>query len=439
MRVLLVVPTALDDAGRPIRQRRLYLPGLTLPMLAAVTPPDVELRLVFDSVEPVPYGERFDLVGLTGMGSGIVRAWEIAARFREAGVPVVLGGVAATLGGEALSRGHADAVVLGEAEEVWPRVLADAAAGRLQPVYRAPRPPPVEDLPAPRYDLLDRRKLGFWLPVQASRGCPAACRFCSVTAFFAGAYRKAPVEHVIRDVRAAKARGVRHVAFLDDNVAGDPDHAARLFEALAPEGIEWMSQATLDLAADDRLLARAARSGCRVLSFGIESTSEESLAWAGKGFNHPSRYGEAIRRVRAHGIEVSTEMMVGLDGDDATVFDRTVDFLMAHRISVPRIHVVTPVPGTPLWAELERDGRILTRDLRDFTGGKVVFRPRRLSPEALQAGFWSMYERLFTWRAIAHRLGSNPSRLGPLLRAFVAGVNLHYRGHVRRRVCPGIV
>jgi radical SAM superfamily enzyme YgiQ (UPF0313 family) len=434
-----VVPTALDDAGRPIRQRRLYLPGLTMPMLAAVTPPGVDLRIVFDSVEPIPFGERFDLVGLTGMGSGVVRAWQIAATFREAGVPVVLGGIAATLGGAARAREHADAVVLGEAEEVWPRVLADAAAGRLQPVYRAPRVPPIEDLPVPRYDLLDRRKLGFWLPVQATRGCPKACRFCSITAFFGGRYRVAPVDRVIRDVRAAKARGVRHLAFLDDNVAGDPDHAARLFEALVPERIVWMSQATLDLAADERLLALAARSGCRVLSFGIESTSDESLAWAGKGFNHPSRYGEAIRRVRAHGIEVSTEMMVGLDGDDATVFDRTVSFLMEHRIGVPRIHIVTPVPGTPLWDELERDGRILTRDFRAFTGGKVVFRPRRLEAEALQAGFWSMYERLFTWRALAHRLGPNPSGLGPLLRAFVAGVNLHYRRHVHRRVCPGIV
>lgn len=439
MRILLVVPTALDDAGAPIRQRRLYLPGLTMPMLGAVTPPGHDLRVVFDSVEAIPYGERFDLVGLTGMGSGVVRAFEIAARFRAAGVPVVLGGVAATLGGEALALEHADAVVLGEAEEVWPRVLEDAAAGALRPVYRAPRPPPIEALPAPRYDLLDRRQLGFWLPVQASRGCPYTCRFCSVTAFFGGTYRAAPVEHVLRDVRAATARGVRHIAFLDDNVAGDPDRAARLFEALVPERIAWMSQATLDLAADERLLALAARSGCRVLSFGIESTSEASLAWAGKGFNHPARYGEAIRRVRAHGIEVSTEMMVGLDGDDAGVFDRTVAFLMEHRISVPRIHIVTPVPGTPLWAELERDGRILTRDLHAFTGGKVVFRPRRLAPDELQAGFWRMYERLFTWRAIAHRLRGNPSGLGPLLRAFVAGVNLHYRRHVRRRICPGIV
>lgn len=439
MRVLLVAPTALDDAGRPIRQRRLYLPGLTLPMLAAVTPPGVELRLVHDSVEEIPSGEDFDLVGLTGMGSGVVRAWEIAHAFRARGVPVVLGGIATTLGGEALALEHADAVVLGEAEEVWPEVLADAAAGRLRRVYRAPRPPPVEALPVPRYDLLDRRRLGFWLPVQATRGCPYGCRFCSVTAFFHGAHRKAPVEHVLRDVRAVKARGVRHVAFIDDNLMGDPEHAARLFEALAPEGIVWMSQASLDCAADERLLSLAARSGCRLLSFGVESVSPESLRSVGKGWNDPAAYGEAFRRVRAHGIEVSTEMMLGLDGDDASVFDRTYHLLMEHRIPAPRVHILTPVPGTPLWAELEREGRIVCRDLHRFTGGTVVFRPRHLDPAELQAGFWRLHERLFSWPAIAHRLARNPARLGPLMRAFIAGVNLHYRGHVRRRICPGIV
>ena len=439
MKVLLVVPTALDDAGRPIRQRRLYLPGLTLPMLAAVTPPGVDLRFAFDSVEEVPAREPFDLVGLTGMGSGIVRAWQLARPFRERGIPVVMGGIAATLAGAERLLEHADAVVIGEAEEVWPRVLADAAAGRLARVYEQPRQPPIEDLPVPRYDLLDRRKLGFWLPVQATRGCPYTCRFCSVTAFFGGSHRKAPIEHVVRDVRAAKARGVRHIAFLDDNIAGDFDHAARLFEALVPEGIVWMSQGALDLAEDDRLLALARRSGCRLLSFGVESTSEETLAGLGKGFNHPDRYAEAFRRVRSHGIEVSTEMIIGADGDDETVFDRTHDLLMENRIPAPRIHILTPVPGTALWRELEAEGRIVSRDFAGFTGGKVVFRPRRLDPAALQAGYWRLYERLFTWRAIAHRLGENRAGLGPLMRAFIAGVNLHYRRHVAHRICPGIV
>ena len=156
MRVLLIGPTALDYQGRPIKQKRIHLPGLTLPMLAAVTPPDVSLRLLSETAEDIPFDEPCDLVGLTGMGSGIVRAWQIADEFRRRGVTVVLGGMAASLGKPEWSLEHVDALVLGEAEETWPQVLGDFAAGRLQPIYRMTKRPPIDALPVPRYDLMNR-------------------------------------------------------------------------------------------------------------------------------------------------------------------------------------------------------------------------------------------------------------------------------------------
>ena len=439
MRVLLVSPTALDSRGRPIKQRRVHLPALTLPMLAAVTPPGTHLRLCCETAEEIPFDEPWDLVGLTGMGSGIVRAWQIADEFKQRGRTVVIGGIAATLGDPAWSLAHADSVVLGEAEELWPEVLRDAAAGRLQSVYRMRREPPVDQLPVPRYDLLNPVVYGRWRPVQATRGCPFTCTFCSITAFFHQRYRKRPVDPVVRDVREAKRWGTRYIAFIDDNIGVDWDYCARLWEALIPERIIWMSQCSLHIADRPDMLELASRSGCRMLSFGIESTSADSLAGIDKAWNRPARYREAVRRIRAYGIDVSTEMMIGLDGDDRSVFQRTYDFVMDNAISVPRVHILTPIPGTPLFDQLKDEGRILNEGFDRYTGGHVVFRPTHLDAAELEAGYWKLYERLFSWPAIVQRVAPNPASLSGYMRALVVGVNLHYRRHVHHRISPGIV
>jgi radical SAM superfamily enzyme YgiQ (UPF0313 family) len=425
--------------GRPIKQRKLHLPGLTLPMLAAVTPAHYEIRLVNETVEDIPFDERWDLVGVTGMGSGIVRAWQIADEFKRRGAKVVIGGIAASLLGPELSLNHADAVVTGEAEEVWPELLDDFEHGRLKTVYRMRKPPPIETLPLPRYDLMNRSRLGLWRPVQATRGCPFTCNYCSITAFFEAGYRKRPVAEVVRDVRAARLSGTRYIAFIDDNIGVDFKYCAELWEALIPEKIIWISQCSLHIAERPDMLRLARKSGCRLLSFGIETTSPESLRMVDKEWNRPERYREAVETIRRHGIDVSTEMIIGLDGDDSTVFERTYDFIMDNQISVPRVHIMTPIPGTPLYEELKRDGRIVSEDFSRFSGGQVIYRPRNLKPDELQAGYWKLYENLFSWRAIRRRIAVNRASLGPYMRAFVLGVNLHYRNHVLNRICPGIV
>ena len=439
MRILLIAPTALDLAGRPVKQRRIHMPGLTLYLLAALTPPDVELRLVNETAEEIPYEEPWDLVGLTGMGSGLVRAWQIADRFRRLGRKVVIGGIAASLTKPELTLAHADSLVIGPAEQLWPQVVRNAQAGRLQVVYRSEDPSDIRSLPLPRYDLMNGGVFGRWTPVQATRGCPHTCRFCSVTAFFGHVYFKRPVEEVIRDVREAKRCRSRYITLIDDNIGADWDYCAALWEALIPEGVLWMSQCSLRIADHPDLLRLARRSGCRILSIGIESLNPGSLENVDKAWNRPEAYGEAIRAIRAHGIELSTEMMLGLDEDDSSVFDRTYDFLMQHRIPLPRIHVVTPIPGTPLFEEMERDGRILTDDFARYNGGDVVFRPRNFEPDTLKSHYWNLYRRLFTWLAIWHRVRRNQARLEPYFRALTLGVNLHYRDHIRRQIVPGIV
>lgn len=438
-RILLIGPTALDGQGQPIKQRRLHLPGLTLPMLAAVTPGDCFLRLLSETVEDIPFDEHWDLVGITGMGSGIVRAWQIADEFRRRGVAVVIGGIAASLADPDWTLRHADALVIGEAEEIWPEVIRDFAAGRLRTVYRMQKPPCIAALPEPRYDLMNAAKLGRWRPMQATRGCPFSCSYCSITAFFKARYRKRPVDQVLRDVRLAKRYGSRYIAFIDDNIGVDWTYCAELWEALIPEDIIWMSQCSLHIAERPEMLKLARRSGCRLLSFGIESTNPDSLADVDKAWNRPERYLEAVRVVRRHGIDVSTEMIVGIDGDDAGVFQRTYDFIMGAGISVPRVHIMTPVPGTPLYRRLVEERRMTSHDFERYSGGQVVYQPRNLSPAELQKGYWELYEKLFSWGNILRRTWSNRASLEPFMRAVVLATNLHYRHHIHHRITPGIV
>ncbi len=167
--------------------------------------------------------------------------------------------------------------------------------------------------------------------------------------------------------------------------------------------------------------------------------NENSLHWVEKDFNHPVQYAEAIRRIRRHNIDVSTEMIIGLDGDDRSVFQDTFDFIVSNRISVPRVHIMTPVPGTPMHAEMEAEGRIISRDLGRYSGGQVVYRPKNFSAEELQNGYWRLYEKLFTVPNIFRRYAGVPASLGAYMKAFIFGVNLHYRGHIGRRITPGIV
>ena len=439
LRLLLVGPTALDYHGQPIKQKKLHLPGLTLPMLAAVTPEDVYVQICSETVQDVPYDEHWDMVGITGMGSGIVRGWQIADRFRERGAKVIFGGIAASLAKPEWTLEHADTLVCGEAEDVFPRVIEDFKQGQLKEVYHMQSRPDINTLPLPRYDLFDRKKLGVWRPVQATRGCPFPCSFCSIQSYFKRTYRKRPVDQVIRDVRAAKASGSRFIAFIDDNIGVDWKYCAELWEALIPEKIIWMSQCSIHIADRPEMLKLAAASGCRLLSFGIESVNPRSLSSIEKEFNHPEEYRSALDRIRSYGIDVSTEMIIGMDGDDHHVFQDTFDFIMDNRISVPRVHILTPVPGTPLFEEYLAEGRMASEDFNRFSGGQVVFKPKNITAEDLQKNYWKLYEKLFTRKAIWKRVGSNPARLGAYMRAFILGVNIHYRNHIRQRITPGIV
>lgn len=440
-RILLISPTGLDNSGQPIVQKKTYLPGLTMPQLSAFTPKDkFEIRVVSETSEPIPWDEHWDIVGLTGMGgAGVVRAYQIGDEFKKRGSTVVMGGIAISLFDDEWTRPHADVIISGEAEDVWPRFLEDYLNGNVKDKYKMQHVPDVTNFPPPDYNAFNFKYYGFWRPVQATRGCPFPCTFCSISEFFKRSYRKRPVDQVVRDVRAAKATGSKYIAFIDDNIGVDFNYCKELWTALIPEKIIWISQCSLQIAKNDEMLELAYRSGCRILSFGVETINPKSLEHVEKEWNEPHNYEIAFKNIKKHGIEISTEMILGLDGDDETVFDKTFDFLMRNKIALPRMYILTPVPGTPMHRQLDAEGRIFDRDIQKYVGGSAVFHPKGMTAERLQKGYWDLYTKLYTLQNIYKRLNGNDAELSGFMRLFVMGTNLVYRNHIRRGITPGIV
>lgn len=410
MKILLISPDLQGSIFRYSRREVRYFsfPRLTLPLLAALTPAEHSVRLVDESVEDIDFHAEADLVGISLLTFLAPRGYEIADRFRQRGTKVVLGGMhASALPEEALL--HADSVVIGEAEEIWPSLLEDFQRGELKRIYRNERRPCLEGLPRPRLDLLKREGYLNANCVQATRGCPFGCDFCSVTDFFGNSYRLRPVEEVVAEVASLAGDFI----FVDDNIAGSRAYAKELFSALIPLGKKWGSQCNLALAEDSELLDLAARSGCTHMFMGIETISQANLNGLRKSFNRTSKYEDYLARFHDQGIVINAGMIFGMDEDDDSVFPTTVEFLEKNRVELTLFNILTPLPGTRLYEQLEREDRIIDRDWTHYDGRHVVFRPKRMSPETLRDGFFWAFHQLYSWRSIFTRLQERSRRTIP--------------------------
>jgi radical SAM superfamily enzyme YgiQ (UPF0313 family) len=425
MRILLVhTQHPIQRAGTGAYGTFLRYAPLTMPTLAALVPAELgaEVRVVDEMVEPVPLDHPADLVGLTAITSAAPRAYQLARHFRARGATVVMGGVHATLLPEEALR-HVDAVVEGYGEEAWPRLLRDHAAGRLQRRYRQEGAAPA-GVVAPDRARIDRRAYVGANTVEMSRGCVRRCDYC-VTHRLDERYVKRDPAAVVEEIRRLPGR---LVTFLDPNVAGDHAHARAVFTALLPLRRRWVGCVTVDVAFDEPLLDLLVASGARGFLVGFESLSQGALDGAGKGFARADRYLEAVERFHRKGVMVQGNFMFGFDEDDPGVFDRTVDFVVRARIELPQYTVYTPFPGTPTFDRLAAEGRLLTLDWERYNGHEVVFRPRRMTPEALSAGLRRAWLRSYALPTVLRRLAARPLRYKPV--ALVS--NLTFRRFVRR-------
>jgi len=389
-----------------IFKKNLRYAPLTLTTLAALVPSelDAEIQILDEGIEDIdPDHIRADLVGMTVITGTSIRAYELADRFRARGLPVVLGGPHVTLIPDD-AQPHADALVVGYAEDTWPELLRDFAAGRMKPRYYQAPDLSLANRPFPRRDMVKKHMYLTTHVFEATRACVHSCDFCVVpTAWGLKPYQK-PVEDVVADIRQHWAR---KIIFIDLNLIADKNYAARLFEALIPLRVEWFGLSTTLLGRDKPLLELAERSGCTGLLMGFESITPENLKQSKKGFNSPGEYRGLVELLHQHRITLMACFTFGMDYDTPDVFLKTARFAVEARIDLPRFAIVTPFPNTGLYKRLESEGRLLTKNWELYDAQHVVFQPKLMSVAELYAGHEQAWKYAYSAQSLVRRfLGS---------------------------------
>lgn len=398
-KLVLINPSSPDRLNAASIGIYLTFPAPSLAYLAALTPPDWEVQVLDENVEPITF-EPADLVGITSMTSNVTRAYEISEQYRRMGITTVMGGIHTSMVPDEAIR-FCDVAVVGEAESVWQGLLSDFESNKLKRVYWGERGS-VENLPRPRTDLYsDRYRIRA--VVQTARGCPMDCEFCSVTEFNGRTYRLRPVEEVLAELETLDSK---ELLLSDDNILSHgkegEERAIRLFRGMKERGLNkrWVSQAGIDFGNSPEVLKWAQKSGCYAVMIGFESINEETLKGMRKSRNLKigvAGYGEIIKRIQAHGIGVYGQFVLGSDGDRKDVFQRTIDFVLGSKMDTASYTIATPLPGTRLFKRLEQEGRLLRTNFPDdweiYDYAHAVFRPMHMAPEELEDGVYEVYQQ----------------------------------------------
>jgi radical SAM superfamily enzyme YgiQ (UPF0313 family) len=345
-------------------------------------------------------------VAITAMTAQAPAAYALADLYRSRGIPVVLGGVHPSMCPEEAAQ-HADSVVIGEADRLWPELLLDFAHGKMKSRYYDSEAVDLATIALPRRDLLDRKGYVIFNSVQTTRGCPFDCSFCSVTTMSGFKYRFRPVEKVVEEIRALENR---FIYFIDDNIVGVPRRAKELFKALLPLKLGWASQVTINFSRDPELMRLARESGCYGVFIGFESVSNKSIRDAGKGVNRPDEYLRDIERIHKAGIKVWGSFIFGFDNDTPDIFRETLHFIEKSKMEFAQFSLLTPLPGTALFRQFEQEQRIVNRDWAKYDLGSIVFAHPSLTPQRIHFEKNHAWRRFYSIRSILKRLGMPKTR-----------------------------
>ncbi len=403
MRLTIVHPCIGRKPGQKYI-RTWQMEALPAATLAGLTPGDVEVRFYDDRMEQIPFDEPTDLVAISVETYTAKRAYQIATEFRKRHVPVVMGGFHATLCPDEVAQ-YAEAVVCGEAELLWPRVIDDARHGRLEKIYRQSGRPSLAELNPDRSIFRGKRYLPIEL-VEAGRGCHFKCDFCAVQTVFNATQTRRPVDKIIAEIEPLKHTR-KLFFFVDDNITSNLEQAKEFFRALIPLKIRWVSQSSINAAHDEEFLDLLKRSGCQGVLIGFESLNQANLKDMNKAFNTMrGGFEKALANLHRHRIRVYGTFIFGYDRDTPDIFAQTVSFAKEHALYIAAFNHLTPFPGTPLYTRLQTEGRLLYERwwLDDrYSYNHIPFQPCGMTPEALQQNCLASRREFYSWRSIASR------------------------------------
>jgi radical SAM superfamily enzyme YgiQ (UPF0313 family) len=403
-------------------------PGLGLTMVAALSPGEADVSIVDDDREEVDFKKKVDLVGISLLTSNARRGYDLARLYRARGIPVVLGGMHASSCPEEAQE-NADTVVIGEAEDTWPALVKDFAAGRLQKVYRSSNSSDLRNLPFPRRDLLVKEDYITINNVQATRGCPFDCEFCSIAALFGNKTRFRPIEEVLAEIESL---GGTTFMFSDDNLAQGGNYFKELFRRLIPLKKRWVSCASWNIARDDETLDLLERSGCRGLAIGFESLQpQHDVKKIRPTEDMALLYKESVRKLHRRGISILGAFIFGFDNEDETVFKKTLQFAVESQIDAAQLNILVPFPGTRLRKRLEAEDRIIEKDWSKHMASNLCFKLKNMTPETFLEGYRWVKRKFHTIPRIVQRLAWASTRSGPLELSLLLGVNLGNRKAIK--------
>ena len=432
MRLTLIHPCI----GRRVDQpyiRLWQMEPLPPAVIAGLTPRDVEVKFYDDRMERIPFDEPTAVVGISVETYTAKRAYQIASEYRRRGVPVVMGGFQASLCPQEVSQ-YADAVIVGEAEEVWEQVLLDVERGTLKTFYRSSGRPSLGNLSPNRSIYKGKNYLPIGL-VEAGRGCHFVCDFCAVQTVFNHTQVRRPSDDILTELE--KMRDKPLIFFVDDNITSNMEQAKDFFRELAKLKIRWVSQASINAAHDEEFLQLIAASGCQGVLIGFESLNQENLRKMNKGFNTmKGGYEKALENLRKYNIRLYITFVFGYDEDTETSFSDTVAFALKHKFYIAAFNHLTPFPGTPLYRRLEQEGRLLYDRwwLDDrYSYNMIPFTPARMTPDRLQRGCVEARAEFYSYRNIWQRSFDAVNRSSSAMWWHFYGINYLFRREVRQR------
>lgn len=382
-----------------------------------------------ENIRDINFDEKVDVVGITVTVDVLPRAIAIAKKYREMNVPVVVGGIHITAVPEKYLE-YFDVISVGMAETTWPDIINDLEHKKLKKIYYCNTKVNGSTIVSPAYDLINKRDYLYSNIVSTSRGCPFKCDFCYNSCnTYSNFYVNRPIEDVIRDI---KTIGKKHIMFIDDNFIGNPQWTKEFLRAIKPLKIKWNAAVSANIANMPELLDEMAEAGCKSLFIGFESINEKSLSNVHKNQNNVKQFEKLVSKIHKRGIMINASFVFGLDGDDKNTFKTTLQWIVDNKIETVTSHILTPYPGTKLYDEMLKAGRIIDFDLSKYNTANVVYTPKNMTGEELYNGYINIYKEIYSFKNIIRRLPKSKKQIMAYL-AF----NILYRklGRFSEKIC----